>query len=162
MSENSSTKSPANVYQDIKSEKHDSGLLSEYSWRSSKASFASETTLGESEPLGLHLLYPTARQLKTLSFEYASKLDEIDLVAIHDLGGPYHSSWTHGNGTLWLRDLLPDAFPRARIFSYGYRTEAFFADSELGFLACADELLAALREMRDGKVRRQPFPMLYS
>ena len=148
----SSVQPPKSFYQEVKSEKHGPHPPSEHSWRSSKASFSSDTTLADPEPLGLNLLYPTAWQSKTQCFEYASKLDEVDIVAIHDLGGPYHSSWTHENGSLWLRDLLPDAFPRSRIYSYSYRAEVFFTDPDLELQACADELLEALSEARGEKV----------
>jgi len=42
------------------------------------------------------------------------------IVAIHDLGGHRETSWTAENGVLWLRDLLVDEIPSARILTYGY------------------------------------------
>ncbi|KAG8846889.1 hypothetical protein FRB91_000370 [Serendipita sp. 411] len=44
----------------------------------------------------------------------------IDIVAIHGLDGHREQSWTAEDGTLWLRDLLPNDLPNARILSYGY------------------------------------------
>src|SRR5882757_288470 len=41
------------------------------------------------------------------------------IVAIHGLDGHREDSWTV-NGVLWLRDLLPEKVPRARILTYGY------------------------------------------
>ncbi|KAG8749972.1 hypothetical protein FRC14_000914, partial [Serendipita sp. 396] len=44
----------------------------------------------------------------------------IDIIAIHGLDGHREHSWTAEDGTLWLRDLLPNDLPNARILSYGY------------------------------------------
>ncbi|KAF8519397.1 hypothetical protein BU17DRAFT_22048, partial [Hysterangium stoloniferum] len=42
------------------------------------------------------------------------------IVAIHGLDGHREASFTAPNGVLWLRDLLPEALPTARILTYGY------------------------------------------
>jgi hypothetical protein len=42
------------------------------------------------------------------------------IIAIHGLDGHLAKSWTAGDGTLWLRDLLPEKVPHARILTYGY------------------------------------------
>ncbi|KAF8517759.1 hypothetical protein BU17DRAFT_91618 [Hysterangium stoloniferum] len=44
----------------------------------------------------------------------------IDIVAIHGLDGHREGSWTAENGILWLKDLLPQRLPNARIVTYGY------------------------------------------
>ncbi|KAK4182502.1 hypothetical protein QBC35DRAFT_457232 [Podospora australis] len=44
----------------------------------------------------------------------------VDIVAIHGLNGHRHKTWTASNGVHWLRDLLPDYIPHARIFCWGY------------------------------------------
>ncbi|KAF8498905.1 P-loop containing nucleoside triphosphate hydrolase protein [Hysterangium stoloniferum] len=44
----------------------------------------------------------------------------VDIVAIHGLDGHREGSWTTDNGILWLRDLLPQRLPHARIATYGY------------------------------------------
>jgi hypothetical protein len=44
----------------------------------------------------------------------------VDIVAIHGLDGHREESWKAENGVLWLKDLLPEKVPRARILSYGY------------------------------------------
>ncbi|KAF8526914.1 hypothetical protein BU17DRAFT_61891 [Hysterangium stoloniferum] len=43
-----------------------------------------------------------------------------DIVAIHGLNGDPKESWTADNGSLWLRDFLPQDMVPARILSYGY------------------------------------------
>ncbi|PSN60505.1 hypothetical protein BS50DRAFT_593611 [Corynespora cassiicola Philippines] len=42
------------------------------------------------------------------------------IVAIHGLNGHRDETWTAANGTHWLRDLLPNDLPNARIFCWGY------------------------------------------
>ncbi|KAF8521459.1 hypothetical protein BU17DRAFT_45782 [Hysterangium stoloniferum] len=44
----------------------------------------------------------------------------IDIIAIHGLDGHREDSWTAENGILWLKDLLPQRLPHARIATYGY------------------------------------------
>ncbi|CAG7850070.1 SubName: Full=Related to kinesin light chain {ECO:0000313/EMBL:CCA74551.1} [Serendipita indica DSM 11827] len=44
----------------------------------------------------------------------------VDIVALHGLQGHREGSWTAENGIMWLRDLLPNDLPNARILSYGY------------------------------------------
>ncbi|KAH8702665.1 hypothetical protein GQ44DRAFT_51434 [Phaeosphaeriaceae sp. PMI808] len=44
----------------------------------------------------------------------------IDIVAVHGLNGHCEKTWTASNGVNWLRDLLPQDLPSARIFSWGY------------------------------------------
>jgi hypothetical protein len=42
------------------------------------------------------------------------------IVAIHGLDGHCKDLWMTKQGTLWLRDLLPDKLPHARVLTYGY------------------------------------------
>lgn len=42
------------------------------------------------------------------------------IVAIHGLNGHREKTWTAANGVHWLRDLLPNDLPRARILCWGY------------------------------------------
>ncbi|KAK4164005.1 hypothetical protein QBC43DRAFT_300695 [Cladorrhinum sp. PSN259] len=44
----------------------------------------------------------------------------VDIVAIHGLNGHRDKTWTASNGVHWLRDLLPNDIPHARIFCWGY------------------------------------------
>ncbi|KAI9452030.1 Alpha/Beta hydrolase protein, partial [Russula earlei] len=41
------------------------------------------------------------------------------IIAIHGLDGHAFNSWT-ANGVMWLRDLLPEQVPDARVLLYGY------------------------------------------
>lgn len=44
----------------------------------------------------------------------------IDIVAIHGLNGHREKTWTANNNVLWLKDLLPEKIPNARIIVWGY------------------------------------------
>lgn len=50
---------------------------------------------------------------------------KIDFVALHGINGDLWNTWEHEDGTLWLRDLLPAAFPGARVWTYGYPANVF-------------------------------------
>lgn len=52
--------------------------------------------------------------------------NSISIVAIHGLNGHREKTWTSKNNVLWLRDLLPQILPNARIMTWGYdsRTHA--------------------------------------
>ena len=78
------------------------------------------------------------------------------IVAVHGLGGDSFSTWTHKNGVNWLRDLLKDCVPTARIITYGYRaglaTEARTGRSS----TIAQDLLSELQDIRADKARSRP------
>ncbi|KAF8515996.1 hypothetical protein BU17DRAFT_51232 [Hysterangium stoloniferum] len=60
--------------------------------------------------------YVSRPNISYLYIDYIS----LSVVAIHGLDGHRERTWTAGNGTLWLRDLLPHKLPHARIIVYGY------------------------------------------
>ncbi|KAH0559855.1 hypothetical protein GP486_003628 [Trichoglossum hirsutum] len=75
----------------------------------------------------------------------------VDVIAIHGLNGDRERSWTHkSSGTLWLRDLLPDDLPGARIYTYGYDSR-IFAKSVMTINDFARDLLAATAGERDSE-----------
>jgi hypothetical protein len=77
----------------------------------------------------------------------------LDIVAIHGITGDAFKTWTHENGTNWLRDFLPNAFPGARVFSFGYPAEVFWSRSDGDIDSFARSLLEGLkRERRQLKV----------
>lgn len=47
----------------------------------------------------------------------------LDIIAVHGMNGDAYDTWTHKNGTLWLRDFLPEDFPGARVYSFGYNVD---------------------------------------
>jgi hypothetical protein len=71
----------------------------------------------------------------------------VDIVAVHGLNGDLYSTWTHQNGSLWLKDFLPDSLPGCRVFTYGYPSQVFsrsIADVE-GY---ARRLLGEMRDIQ--------------
>ena len=62
-------------------------------------------------------------------FELSSNEDNIektlDIVAVHGLQGDAFKTWEHENGSIWIRDFLPNDVPFARIFTFGYESAVF-------------------------------------
>lgn len=93
----------------------------------------------------------------------------LDIVAIHGLNGDFGSTWTHSNGTFWLRDLLPQAMPGCRVFSYGYPSQIAFSRSVASIRDYALSLLNWIEQEQGHPVsalssdtRAQLMPMLLS
>lgn len=58
----------------------------------------------------------------------------LDIVAVHGITGDYINTWTYekedaktkeSTTFMWLKDVLPQRLPGARIFSYGYDASVF-------------------------------------
>ncbi|KAG8861848.1 hypothetical protein FRB91_000092 [Serendipita sp. 411] len=80
----------------------------------------------------------------------------VDIVAIHGLDGHREDSWKADDGTMWLKDLLPDDVPNARILTYGYDayTRSFSQTSRMTIIHHAEafvEDLSRLRRAADSK-----------
>ncbi|KAL6408503.1 uncharacterized protein AUP68_08360 [Ilyonectria robusta] len=100
---------------------------------------------------GLFVLYPAG------NFGQDIKLDA-DIIAIHGLNGKAKKTWTDKqSGTFWLEDLLPNAFPTARIMTFGYESGLAFSKSRSGIDTFALDLLNRLKAVRaDPKCRGRP------
>lgn len=73
---------------------------------------------------------------------------QLDLVAVHGLGGGPYSTWGHAEtNALWLRDLLPKDFPHMRTMTFGYSQRAWI-DTIPGSYTLAYELLRHLQKER--------------
>lgn len=69
---------------------------------------------------GLTLLY---NGLPLQDNDPLQNLGAFDIVAVHGLQGHPVKSFTEAsNGCCWLQDLLPESFPRSRIFTFGYES----------------------------------------
>jgi hypothetical protein len=74
---------------------------------------------------------------------------EVDLVAVHGLGGHAFNTWTHRKtGTFWLRDLLPDRLPGVRSLVFGYNAKRVHFNAELDLEDVATQLVAGLCRLR--------------
>jgi hypothetical protein len=71
--------------------------------------------------------------------------DNVDIVAIHGLGGTAFKTWTHDNGRMWLRDFAPNQFPGARIFTFGYDSGIAFSRGTGTVSDFAKTLLEAIK-----------------
>lgn len=75
----------------------------------------------------------------------------VDIVAVHGLGGHSFGTWiSPESGAFWLKDFLPESFPEARIFVYGYSS---CLDTPTNFLTIAENLLDELLEQRRVEVK---------
>ncbi|KAH0562180.1 hypothetical protein GP486_003124 [Trichoglossum hirsutum] len=72
----------------------------------------------------------------------------LDIVAVHGITGDAYDTWTHENGKIWLRDFLPDDFPGARVFSFGYDARVFCSLGEGTVESYARSLLEGLTRER--------------
>jgi hypothetical protein len=83
--------------------------------------------------------------------------DAVDIVAIHGLNGHYINTWQSTSGrVLWLKDLLPDQIPQARIMSYGYDSSVAFSKSTEDISTFADDLLEMLMSRRRSEEKKRP------
>lgn len=109
---------------------------------------ATEDTSDRNEKYGLFRLEPV---LTTTSHNEHASTSAVDIVAVHGITGDAYGTWTHDNGTMWLRDLIPNDLPGVRVFSYGYPAKVFFTLGTGGLEDFSRGLLEGLRGERRGK-----------
>ncbi len=69
------------------------------------------------------------------------------VIGIHGLGGHTLETWKAGE-KVWLRDLLPWSFEKARVFSFGYDSAHAFLQTSLKTQDTAILLLESIRRLR--------------
>ncbi|KAI9748141.1 MAG: hypothetical protein M4579_007306, partial [Chaenotheca gracillima] len=79
---------------------------------------------------------------------------QVDVVAVHGLGGGAFKTWTDEKGNIWLRDLLIEDLPGARIFTYGYNSAFLFSRETSTLREYARALLEAIRSERTSPEER--------
>jgi hypothetical protein len=99
-----------------------------------------------SEQFGLFAIHiPTQEELATLRYVH-----EVDIIAVHGLGGDPYFTWQHSNGFNWLQH-IHEELPGARVFSYGYDSGIAFSMPSLDLQDYARHLLEVLKLMRVSK-----------
>ncbi|KAK2599136.1 hypothetical protein QQS21_005397 [Conoideocrella luteorostrata] len=85
--------------------------------------------------------------------------DIVDIVALHGLNGHYRKTWTTtgaaGKNVNWLKDMLPQHIPNARIMSFGYDSSVQFSKSTSGINEFAEGLLADLMTCRNSNKEKE-------
>lgn len=77
----------------------------------------------------------------------------VDAIAVHGLNGDAFSTWRHQpDGTLWLRDLLPQFLPGCRVYTIGYPSK-IFSESKARVQECARDLLVSIAQNREDPLR---------
>jgi hypothetical protein len=71
----------------------------------------------------------------------------VDIIAVHGLNGDAYTTWTHGNGKLWLRDFLASSLPGCRVSTYGYPSQVF-SESIAEVKGYARRLLGSIRDLQ--------------
>lgn len=105
-----------------------------------------EDAYDRNENYGLFRLQPV---LTTTSNNEHAATNAVDIVAVHGITGDAYGTWTHDNGIMWLRDLIPKDLPGVRVFSYGYPAKVFFT-LETG---CLEDFSRGLLEGLKGERR---------
>ena len=86
--------------------------------------------------------------------ENNDKTCNADIIAIHGLNGHPFKTWTFqeadgGRKCFWLKDLLLERLPGARIFTYSYNAAVSFSDSISSLHDWAENLLECLMVERN-------------
>jgi hypothetical protein len=101
----------------------------------------SPSTSNRVDKHGLFLLNPQPCHSDSVEAEETFLLD---IVALHGITGDAYDTWTHENGKFWLRDFVPEDFPGARVFSFGYDAGIFCSRSKGNLESFARSLLEGL------------------
>jgi hypothetical protein len=113
----------------------------------------SPSSLDRVDKYGLFLLNP---QTSNVDSDQAEETYLIDIVTLHGITGDAYNTWTHENGNFWLRDFVPEDFPGARVFSFGYDAKVFCSRGKGTIESFARSLLEGLtRERMEEKVAIQ-------
>jgi hypothetical protein len=76
---------------------------------------------------------------------------DLDIITVYGITGSAYNTWTHNNGTFWLKDLIPKDFPGVRVFSYTYPADVFYTFATGTIRSFARSLLEGLKGERRSK-----------
>ena len=86
--------------------------------------------------------------------EGPAKVYDVDIVAVHGLGGDFYKTWAmkpeypDQQGVFWLAHLLPVDLPGARIFTFGYSSEPILSRTVASVRDYAKQLLQSLLDQQ--------------
>ena len=101
----------------------------------------------DDQPLGE--LDGTEWGLKVVKRQLPMKADAVDIIAIHGLGGNWETTWTEPKASVnWLKSLLIEDIPHARIMSYSYNSKEYFSKSNADIRDFALDLLVDYKSHR--------------
>jgi hypothetical protein len=120
---------------------------------SSSAAAASNTGDQAAQP---ETISPEKEKIGLFELSRADASKTVDVVAVHGLQGDAFKTWEDRHGTLWLRDLLPEDIPSARIMTFGYDSTVAFSNSVARIEDKALDLLNRLGGQRDENTDRRP------
>jgi hypothetical protein len=93
--------------------------------------------------------------LKIVRRQPASKLDAVDIIAIHGLGGQWKDTWTEPESKVnWPETLLSVDIPEARIMSYGYNSKEYFSKPNADIRDFALDFLVDYKSYRTGAAEK--------
>ena len=92
------------------------------------------------------LFHIATRSDKTL--DPAGNTFDVDIIAVHGLGGDAYRTWTHADGNVWLAQ-LHDRLPGARIYTFGYDSGFAFSRGTGTIEEFARSLLAHIMTVRN-------------
>ncbi len=120
---------------------------------SSSAAAAGNTGDQAAQP---ETISPEKEKIGLFELSKADASKTVDIVAVHGLQGDAFKTWEDRHGTLWLRDLLPEDIPSARIMTFGYDSTVAFSNSVARIEDKALDLLNRLGGQRDENTDRRP------
>ena len=126
--------------------------------RQAAAHHASATAAGNrgDRPAQIETISPEKEKIGLFELWKAEASKTVDVVAVHGLQGDAFKTWECSNGTLWLRDYLPEEVPSARIMTFGYDSTVAFSNSVARIEDKALDLLNRLGAQRDESTSRRP------
>ena len=126
--------------------------------RQAAAHHASATAAGNrgDTPAQNDTISPEKEKIGLFELSKAETSKKVDVVAVHGLQGDAFKTWECSNGSLWLRDYLPEEIPSARIMTFGYDSTLAFSNSVARIEDKALDLLNRLGAKRDESTDRRP------
>ncbi|KAF2799204.1 hypothetical protein K505DRAFT_321290 [Melanomma pulvis-pyrius CBS 109.77] len=98
----------------------------------------------QNEQFGLFRMdIPT--QQATLQYEH-----NLDIIAVHGLGGDAYRTWHHENGFNWLQH-IHEELPGIRVYSYGHDSGVAFSTGTAGLTDYARHLLSLVKLTRSSE-----------